>query len=396
MSPTSELAPQRSASQPVPSKPESLQVEQQPVETSPPKTSQEDSSLPATPQTAATQRNTPQLDRDLLEGVATLNLTLPDPDDEQMSEADFLQQVDAAWVVCDRFDLQSDIWRGRILRVIRDRERKYGGGRGQGFLSWLKEREIGKSQAYRWIELADSADHLLADGMLEPENIERFSKRAFVETAQASPEVQQMVSEAAQRGDRITRREVRQLSDEWTAMTSDLLPTEIRAKAAENVIPTRYLAPLVREMEKLPEEHQETLKTEVARTPDLDTLKEATAAAKYLSKYIESASRVQVLAKAEVNLESALDESLRLGCLNQTAELVNQAAQLEQAIAKVYTSWKRLGNLADKLDGQSGASTPHLRSLLEQLDNLASSQVEIQLGLSEAARNIRLSIEEED
>ncbi len=336
------------------------------------------------------------LDRNVLEGVASLDLKLPDPEDGQMSEADFLKQVDAAWQVCDRFDLQSDIWRGRILRVIRDREKKHGGGRGQGFLNWLKDRELGKSQAYRWIELADSADQLLVDGTLEPENIERFSKRAFVETAQAAPEVQQMVSEAAQRGDRITRREVRQLSDEWTAMTSELLPTELRAKAAENVIPTRYLAPLVREMEKLPEEHQETLKTEVARTPDIDTLKEATAAARYLSKYIESAGRVQALAKAEVNLESALDESLRLGCLNQTAELVNQAAQLEQAIAKVYTSWKRLGNLADKLDGRSGASTPHLRSLLEQVDNLASSQVQIQLGLSDAARNIRLQIEEED
>ena len=209
MSPTSELAPQRNTPQPVPSQPEQAQPDQA-----------QSVSQTQIEQTEATTtqsnppRQAPQLDRDVLAGVATLDLTLPDPDDEQMSEADFLQQVDAAWLVCDRFDLQSDIWRGRILRVVRDRERKYGGGRGQGFLSWLKEREIGKSQAYRWIELADSADRLLSDGMLEPENIERFSKRAFVETAQASPEVQQMVSEAAQRGDRITRREVRQLSDE--------------------------------------------------------------------------------------------------------------------------------------------------------------------------------------
>ncbi|WP_017324523.1 hypothetical protein [Synechococcus sp. PCC 7336] len=342
-----------------------------------------------------TSELTATLTPEVLDGVATLDLSLPDPEDDRLSEAEFIQRVDAAWLVCDRFDLQSDIWRGRILRLIRDREKLNGGGRGQGFLHWLREREIGKSQAYRWIELADSADRLLTDGQLEPESIERFSKRAFVETAQAAPEVQQMVAEAAQRGDRITRREVRQLSDEWTAMTSDLLPAEVRAKAAENVIPTRYLAPLVREMEKLPEEHQHTISTEVARNPDLETLKEATASARYLSKYIESAARVQALTGADVNLETALDESLRIGCLNQTADLVNQAAQLEQAIAKVYTTWKRLGNLADKLDGQSGASTPHLRSLLENLDNLASSTLAIQLGLSDAARTIRLHIEED-
>lgn len=50
-------------------------------------------------------------------------LQVPDPDDEDISEFDFQQQVGAAWEVCDRFDLQTDIWRGRILRAIRDREK---------------------------------------------------------------------------------------------------------------------------------------------------------------------------------------------------------------------------------------------------------------------------------
>ena len=335
------------------------------------------------------------LSKEVVEGVASLELTLPDPEDDDISEQDFLSQVDAAWLVCDRFDLQSDIWRGRILRTIRDREKRTGGGRGYGFLSWLKDREIGKSQAYRWIELADSCDELLAEEAIEPQTIEQFSKRAFVETAQAPAEVRHMLTEAARHGDRITRREVRQLSDEWTATTSELLPDEVKAKAADNTIPTRYLAPLVREMEKLPEAHQQTIKTEVARTPDVDTLKEATAAAKYLSKYIESAARVQALSNQDVDLEVALDEALRVGCLNQTAELVNQAAQLEQAMAKVYTSWRRLGSLADKLDGHTGASTPQLRSLLGGIESLATSQIEIQLGLSDAARLIRMRIEEE-
>jgi hypothetical protein len=59
--------------------------------------------------------------------------------------------------VCDRFDLQTDIWRGRILRAIRDREQHTGDGRGTGFLYGLNDREISKFQTYSWIELANSA-----------------------------------------------------------------------------------------------------------------------------------------------------------------------------------------------------------------------------------------------
>jgi len=59
-----------------------------------------------------------------LQQPADLDFALPDPEDEQIPESDFLQQLDVAWQVCDRFDLQTEIWRGRILRAIRDREKK--------------------------------------------------------------------------------------------------------------------------------------------------------------------------------------------------------------------------------------------------------------------------------
>jgi hypothetical protein len=126
---------------------------------------------------------------DLLQQPADLTFELPDPEDEGIPETEFQQQLDIAWQVCDRFDLQTEIWRGRILRAIRDREKKGGDGRGTGFLNWLKEREISKSQAYSWIQLANSADTLLQEGRLEPSAINNFSKRAFVETAKAAPEV---------------------------------------------------------------------------------------------------------------------------------------------------------------------------------------------------------------
>jgi hypothetical protein len=324
----------------------------------------------------------------------TLDFKIPDPSDASLSEQDFHHQIDIAWQVCDRFDLQTDIWRGRILRAVRDREKHGGDGRGTGFLNWLKDREISKSQAYALIELGNSADELLKDGLLNEQSVNQFSKRAFVETSQAAPEVQQMVTEAARRGEQITRKEVKQLADEWTAMTSDLIPETVREKAANNTIPTRYLTPLVKEMEKLPPSHQDTQRTEAARNPDVDTLKQITSEARYLSKYIAAASQVQTIDPDVVNLEQALEEALRVGCLNSTADLVNQATQLEQATAKLYTAWRRLNKLAERVYVDSGESTPHLRSLLSALAPLTNEIIEIQLGNanSPSTKTIRLQV----
>ena len=97
----------------------------------------------------------------LAEGDFTFDLgfPIPDPDDESITEHDFKEQVQVAWQVCDRFDLQTEIWRGRIIRSVRDRERKLAEGdggsiRSVGFLNWIKDRELTKSTAYNLIELA--------------------------------------------------------------------------------------------------------------------------------------------------------------------------------------------------------------------------------------------------
>ena len=141
----------------------------------------------------------------------TIELDLPDPNKGDLSNLEFLEKLDKAWAVCDRFDLQTEIWRGRILKVIRDREKIGGEGRGGGFLQWLREREISKSRAYGLIQLAESAEELIGEGLLEEDSVNCFSKRAFIETANSSPEIQQMISEAANKGQEITRRQVKRL-----------------------------------------------------------------------------------------------------------------------------------------------------------------------------------------
>ncbi|CDM95750.1 MAG: hypothetical protein P5702_16445 [Limnospira sp. PMC 1291.21] len=328
---------------------------------------------------------------EVLTELSDLNFELPDPEDEEVSEHEFADQVDTAWKVCDRFDLQTEIWRGRILRAVRDREKRGGEGRGMGFLHWLKQREISKSQAYALIELANSADALLAQGHLNPDAINNFSKRAFIETAKSSPEVQQMVSDVACAGDRITRREVRQLADEWTAMSSDLVPDDVREKAAIGAIPPRYLAPLVREMEKLPDTHVGEIQREMVTNPDVDTVRQLTSDARSLAKYLDAAAQVQALNQSSVDLEMALEEALRVGCLSTASDLVKQATQLEQTIVKLHSTWRRVGSLADRLYVDTGASTPHLRSLLNCLEQLAGQVIEVNLGDSDDGK-IRLQI----
>ncbi|AFZ52296.1 hypothetical protein WEU38_00720 [Cyanobacterium aponinum AL20118] len=322
---------------------------------------------------------------------ADLEFNLPDPEDDQIAEEDFLQKVDDVWKVCDRFDLQTDIWRGRILRAVRDREKVGGEGRGTGFLNWLKNREITKSQAYALIQLANSADTLLEEGNLEPTAINNFSKRAFVETAKAEPEIQKLVSEAAQKGDRITRREVKQLTDEYTAMNSDLIPESVKEKAVDGSLPPRHLAPLVKELEKLPEEQISEIQKEIESNPDVDTVKQMTSTAKSLSKYLDSAAQVETLRDSAVDIESALQEALRLDCLSLTADLVKQATNLEQNVGKLYTLWKKLGSIADRLYVETGSSTPSLRSLLSCLEKLTSEVIELRLD-DEGEKMIRLRI----
>lgn len=326
------------------------------------------------------------------------NLELPDPEDTRLSEDEFQRQINQAWQVCDRIDLQTDIWRGKILRTVRDREKQVGEGRGIGFLNWLKEHEISKSHAYNLIELANSADAMLEAGYIEAKDVNQFTKRAFVETAQSAPEVRQMITDTAKQGNKVTRREVRQLADEWTAMTSELLPETVREKAANQTIPARYLAPLVKQMEKLPETHQVSLRDAVAETPDVDTLKQVTAEARYLARYLESATQVQALSEGNLDLEVALEEALRLGCLNSTADLVNQAAQMEQLVVKLHATWRRINQLTDRLYVDTGASTPNLRSMLSCLDRLGGESITMTIGDGKGegwSREIRLKIEDD-
>ncbi len=327
--------------------------------------------------------------------ATALSLELPDPDRDDISTMEFLARLEEAWAVCDRFDLQTEIWRGRILRAVRDREKRGGEGRGTGFLQWLREREISKTRAYTLIQLADSAEDLVGEGLLEPASVNNFSKRAFLETAQADVEVQQMISEAANEGQQITRRQVRRLTDEFVAATSPLLPEEIRQRTAENLLPPRAVAPLVRELARLPEPQQDDLRRVLQEEPDLERVRDVTHTARWLSKAAEAGLAVRALQQNDLDMEKAVQEAQRLDVLGLLADAVGQARQLESAVLKLHTSWRRLGGLQERLWVESGSSTPRLRELLTALQTLSGSTLRVSLGELAGGKRVRLQLVEE-
>ena len=324
-----------------------------------------------------------------------LSLDLPDPEQDDISTMEFLARLEEAWAVCDRFDLQTEIWRGRILRAVRDREKRGGEGRGTGFLQWLREREISKTRAYTLIQLADSADNLVGEGLLEPDSVNQFSKRAFLETAQAEPEVQQMITEAANGGLPITRKQVRRLSDDFLAATSPLLPEEIRQRTAENLLPSRAVAPLVKELARLPEEQQDDLRRVLRDEPELDRVKDVTLTARWLHRAAEASLAVRAFQQGDLDFEKALQEAQRLDALGLLADAVGQAQALENAVLKLHTSWRRLGGLQERLWVESGSSTPHLRELLTALQSLSGSTLRVSLGELSGGKRLRLQLVEE-
>ena len=129
----------------------------------------------------------------------------------------------------------------------------------------------------------------------------------------------------------------------------------------------------------------------MAHNPEVDNVKVMTTEARNLAKYLDAASQVQTLKQSPTDLEMALEEALRLDCLNTAADLVKQATQIEQTVAKLYTTWKRLGNLADRLYVDTGASNPNLRSLLTCLELLTAETIQVQLDES-GEQVVRLKI----
>ena len=327
---------------------------------------------------------------------SSLSFDLPDPEKDDLSKIDFIKQLENAWSICEKFDLQTEIWRGRILRVVRDREKRGGDGRGTGFLQWLREMDISKSKAYSLIQLADSSDDLVLEGMLEESSVNNFSKRAFIETANAEPEIQHIISQAANEGKDITRRQVKSLTDEFMAATSSLLPDEIREKTQSNLLPAKYVAPLVKELSKLSTSQQEEICQTLKENPEINSVKDMTNTAKWMGKSLDASLSVRAFQHKNINLDKATQEAMRLDSLGLLSDAFGQAKSIESSILRFHSAWKRLEGLQERLWIESGSSTPYLRELLDTLQTLTGSTIRVSLGELSGGKKLRLQIVEED
>jgi hypothetical protein len=204
-----------------------------------------------------------------------------------------------------------------------------------------------------------------------------------------------MISEAANGGLPITRKQVRRLSDEFLAATSPLLPEEIRQRTAENLLPPRAVAPLVKELARLPEEQQDDLRRVLRDDPELERVKDVTHTARWLHRAAEASLAVRAFQQGDLDFEKALQEAQRLDALGLLADAVGQAQALESAVLKLHTSWRRLGGLQERLWVESGSSTPHLRELLTTLQSLSGSTLRVSLGELAGGKRLRLQLVEE-
>jgi hypothetical protein len=204
-----------------------------------------------------------------------------------------------------------------------------------------------------------------------------------------------MISEAANEGQQITRKQVKRLADEFTAATSPLLPEEIRQRTADNLLPPRAVAPLVRELARLPEAQQEDLRQVLRDEPELDRVKDVTLTARWLSKASEAGVSVRAFQQGDLDLEKAIHEAQRLDALGILSDAVYQAQQVESAVLKLHTSWRRLGGLQERLWVESGSSTPHLRELITALQTLSGTTMRVSLGELAGGKRVRLQLVEE-
>jgi hypothetical protein len=93
--------------------------------------------------------------------------------------------------------------------------------------------------------------------------------------------------------------------------------------------------------------------------------------------------------------DKAIQEAQRLDALGILSDAVYQAQQVESAVLKLHTSWRRLGGLQERLWVESGSSTPHLRDVLNALQTLSGPTMRVSLGELSGGKRVRLQLVEE-
>ena len=160
-------------------------------------------------------------------------------------------------------------------------------------------------------------------------------------------------------------------------------------------MPSKFVAPLVRELSKLPEAQQVDLKKTLSEEPEIDCIKDVTNTARWIAKTTEVSNAIRAFQQVELDLEKAMQEAQRVDALGLLADAVGQAQALEASVLKLHTAWRRLGGIQERLWVESGSSTPYLRDVLSVLQDLSGSTMRVSLGELSGGKNLRLQLVEE-
>ena len=129
--------------------------------------------------------------------------------------------------------------------------------------------------------------------------------------------------------------------------------------------------------------------------PELDRVRDVTLTARWLSRTSEAGLAVRALQGDQLDLEKAIQEAQRLDVLGLLSDAVAQAQQVENAVLKLHTSWRRLNGVQERLWVETGSSTPYLRDLLTALQTLSGATMRVSLGELAGGRRVRLQLVEE-
>lgn len=299
-----------------------------------------------------------------------LNLEFTFPDAGLEAE-ELLAKVNENLPKTANVGLFSEVCRGKLIGIARDKFKANGDLRGVEFKAWLKDRDITLSQAHALIETADKAAGLLGKDLLA--GTAKITKPALKRAVQASENAQKVLRDMIANAEMpVKAGDVRNACDAIDAKNADIFTDDFKAKIENGSIPIAKAAGLFRELDRLPEDHAKGYAEQIAASPNpVEEIKAITASAKAVATMYDLAG--QVNAASGCDIDFIAEESIRLGAESTVAKVLKQARDVQTLAGKLYTAVKKLGSSADRLYVDTGATTPHTRGLIAALESLFSN-----------------------
>lgn len=275
--------------------------------------------------------------------------------------------------------LAAEISKGRLLSQVRETlVTQCSEGWEAEFKQFLKGHDLTPAKALKLIQLAGNAEEAFGD---KAEQVaDRMTRQAFYLAVDAGQEVRQLVKQQALESETVLKKgDVAAIRNEWDIVTSEILPESVKEKVQNGSLPAPKVAPLVKELNDLPEDLSSQFVEEIAASDgfDADELRQTTKDAKSLNKILDKLPLVACLSDLDKDavVAETLQESLYIDLVGKVSV---GAEQVQKLAVKLYQSHAKLSKEIDKLYCETGASTPHLRQLLVGLDVLAGETIKIE------------------